>query len=168
MFLNVFKNKKSTKSTRLYISEKYNKIIISPYYYNKAGIYYEQEECSVFDLNISNEKLGIEIINALNKFSYKDKNLVDCKLTDWPAFKYSKLKTVKSFEENYLIFSIKDENNCLSFVLLYPSKSKLGGKEVLKIPCNSEKDDIGKKIIEIYRILHKMTYEEVEKMTINI
>ena len=33
----------------LYGSEKYRHILVAPYYYNKAGIYYEQETIQILD-----------------------------------------------------------------------------------------------------------------------
>jgi hypothetical protein len=148
----IIKIKKSYKPAILYISEKYKKIIIAPYYFNKDGINYEQDICYVFDLNIDNETLGKEILNALNKFEYNNKkDIINNKLSDWPSFKYSELNTVKSFMENYKYISINDENGYLNFSVKYPLGNEYGySKKITDIKNNVEYYDIGKKIREIY------------------
>ena len=161
----IFKRKKSYKDAIIYISEKYKRIIIAPYYFNKDGIIYEQDTCYVYDINIDNETLGREIINALNKFGYNNKSIANNKLIDWPAFKFSDLKTVKSFKEYYTYISIRDENGILIFYIEYPINNKFGdGKKIADIQNNTNNFDIGKKIREIY----KMSEEDVEMILGNI
>jgi hypothetical protein len=149
----ILKRKKSYKSAVIYISEKYKRIIITPYYFNKDGINYEQDTCYLYDININDETLGGEIINALNKFEYNNKNIANNKSSNWPAFKFSELKTVKSFKENYTSISIYDENGYLRFSVEYSPKSKFGyGRKIAEIQNNARNCDIGKKTREIYHI----------------
>ena len=48
------------------------------------------------------EMLGAASRQVLARFCRKDRNLYGSKLTDWPAFKASRLRSVKQFEASYL------------------------------------------------------------------
>jgi hypothetical protein len=48
------------------------------------------------------EVLGAAAREVLARFCRKDRNLSGSKLTDWPAFKASGLRSVKQFEASYL------------------------------------------------------------------
>jgi hypothetical protein len=56
------------KRVSLYISEEEEKIIIAPLYKNNAGIYYEQEKCSVLKLPTDVTILGDEVIKNFHLF----------------------------------------------------------------------------------------------------
>jgi hypothetical protein len=56
------------------------------------------------------ESLGAATWNAVALFRRKDRNLYDYKLTDWPAFKTSRLRSVKQFEAAYLRIHITAVN----------------------------------------------------------
>lgn len=101
------------KSLSIYVSTKHEQLIFAPVYRNFAGIQYEQEECFPFDYPIGDILLGESALKYFNLFNVKDKNLREHKPTDWPAFKHNKVKTVRSFEADYVSVSIMalDENN---------------------------------------------------------
>lgn len=103
-------NSNHVKQVSLYISEQEGKIIIAPQYKNNAGIYYEQEKCSVLKFPTDATVLGDEVIKNFHLFKVQDKNLRDQKLKDWPAFIHSKLKTVKAFEAVYFKIRIDGVN----------------------------------------------------------
>ena len=132
MIFDFLKRKKSYKLLNIFISKKLKQIIVAPYHFNKAGINYEQEKCDVYSLDIDDKLFGAEIINALNKFSYKNRNLQNDKIIDWPAFKHSKLKTIKAFKENYLLILIHNENGFLTFNIEYPNSSCKCNKNLIR------------------------------------
>lgn len=110
---NLFDKKKLTKKIVIYISEKYNQIIITPRHQNLAGIIFEQEKCFVSDYPMNTSELGIEVINQLNLFSINNKNLRDTKISDWPSYKHSKAQSINEFESSYiniLVESVNDSN----------------------------------------------------------
>jgi|LAHU01.1.fsa_nt_gb hypothetical protein len=109
-------NLSKIKMVALYGSEKYRHILVAPYYYNKAGIYYEQETIQILDINSDEINLGEKVINCFETFQFKEKNLRENKESDWPAFKASKSKSLRSFQEDYYYFSITGltpDNNTL-------------------------------------------------------
>ena len=77
----LFKKKKLAKHCSVYISDKYEQIIITPRHVNKAGIIYEQENCRIIPKSTIFSELGTEIIDSMNLFSMKDINLRETKLT---------------------------------------------------------------------------------------
>jgi hypothetical protein len=101
------------KSVSIYASGKHEQIIFAPISKNFAGISYEQEECFLHAFPVSDQLLGENTLKYFNYFNIKDRNLREYKSTEWPAFKLSKVKTVRSFEADYIRVSITgvDENN---------------------------------------------------------
>ena len=86
---------KLIKRISIYISDKQKQLIIAPKHENDAGIIYEQDKCLVTENPMNLSELGKEVINYLNLFSIKDVNLRDTKSSDRPAFKNSKVKSIR-------------------------------------------------------------------------
>lgn len=101
---------KYIKLLGIYISDKNQQIIFAPYHQNDAGVYYEQEQCFCYDWPLTEQELGKHTITYWNQFSPQDKNLRDQKGTDWPAFKWSKTKTIRSFKTDYIKIAVSGAN----------------------------------------------------------
>jgi len=147
----LFKKKKLAKHCSVYISDKQEEIIIASRHVNKAGIIYEQENCKTLLKSVSFSELGTQIIDSMNLFSLKDKNLRESKLTDWPAFKHSKSKSVRAFEKEYVNISVVscNEYNLIIDIEGFPYKdSEL--KVISTISFYADKEEIGKRIIKVY------------------
>jgi hypothetical protein len=144
-------NKEIIKRVSLYISDKEQQIIIAPIYRNNAGIYYEQETCTTVKYPLDYVILADEIINHLTLFALKDKNLRDEKLSDWPAYKASKLKSVKTFEKSYLKIEIAGANEA-NIILVFEGVSLLDHDLTIKssISLYANKTSIGKLVMKIY------------------
>ncbi|MBO9702231.1 MAG: hypothetical protein J7604_18625 [Sporocytophaga sp.] len=145
------RKKKLVKRITVYVSDKYQQIIIAPRNVNKAGIIYEQESCEVFDKGITDKALGEGVINNLNKFSFKEQSLQESKLTDWPAFKHGKSKSVKAFEQEYINISINgcNEHNMIIDIEGLPYRdSQLTIKSTISF--YADKGEIGKRIMKVY------------------
>ena len=139
------------KRLNIYISDKFHQIIFAPTHNNFAGINYEQEECFAHDLPMSESEIGQSAINCWNLFSIKDKNLRDNKPSDWPAFKKSKAKTIRSFEFDYIRLSLRgeSESNIILIIEGLPNKdSDLSVTSV--ISAYTEKINIGDRILKVY------------------
>jgi hypothetical protein len=147
----LFKKKKLAKHCSVYISEKYEQIIIAPQHVNKAGIFYEQENCRTIPKSSSVGELGIEVIESMNKFSLIDVNLQDTKLTDWPSFKHSKSKSVQAFKQEYIHISV---DSCNEYNLIIDIEGFPYNDSELKIKSTisffADKEEIGKKIMKVY------------------
>jgi len=147
----IFKKKKLVKRCSVYISEQHQQIIIAPSHINKAGIIYEQEICKTLPKSASFTELGTEVIECLNLFSMKDKNLRETKPTDWPAYKLGKSKSIRTFENEYIWISIDgcNENNLLINIEGAPYiDSEL--KVIATISFYADKEQIGKRIINVF------------------
>jgi hypothetical protein len=146
-------NLKIRKSVTVYISESKGQIIIAPKYVNKAGISYEQDICTLMQYPINDVLLGAETLRNFNLFCLKDKNLRDQKLTDWPAFKYSKLKTVKQFEAVFSRISIdglNEANISISIEACFANDNDLIIKSITSAN-EANNENIGKQIMKVYR-----------------
>jgi hypothetical protein len=147
-------NQKLKKSVAIHISQLHKQVIICPRYINDAGIMYEQENCTLLNFPVDYATLGDEVLRNFNLFSLKDKNLRDQKRTDWPAFKCSKLKTVKSFEDTFLPMNI-DGNNESNIILSI--EAPLSGHDDITLNSNISssplnKKAIGERVIKVYNL----------------
>jgi len=142
--------KEYIKSMKLFFSTEYDHIIIVPMFQNKAGIYYEKDTCTEYDLSVDDENLGLEIISALNKFEIKEKELTHSVKSDWPAYKHSKVKTLKLFEENYTFIEICgfNEKNLVLGIKCEIKKAPFFISS--NISFYTEKAEIGKIVKELY------------------
>jgi hypothetical protein len=128
------------------------KIIISPKSKSKDGIIYEQDVCFLYDMDIKNYLLGNEIINTLNLYSLKDKNLTNTHESDWPAFKYSKSKSIKYFKEHYIRIEVSSVNN-ENLILKIEREIKNTNLCISSyISFHEKKDEIGERVREVYNV----------------
>lgn len=147
----LFKKKKLAKHCSVYISDKHKQIIVTPRHINKAGIIYEQDNCKTLPISANFSELGTLIVDNLNLFSMKDKNLRATKRTDWPSFKHSQSESVQAFEQAYIHFSIAscNEHNLNIDIEGSPYKdSELKVKSTISF--YADKDEIGKRTIKVY------------------
>lgn len=100
------KTQNHIKLLSIYASNKHGQIIFAPISKNLAGIRYEQDKCFSCDYPISDLLLGEYTLKYFDFFNIKDKNLRENRSTDWPAFKHSKVKTVRGFETDYVRVSV--------------------------------------------------------------
>ncbi len=147
----LFRKKKLAKHCSVYISDKHEQIIIAPRHINKAGIIYEQENCKTLSKSTSYNELGTQIIDSMNLFSLKDKNLRETKLTDWPSFKHSKSKSVRAFEQEYKYISV---DSCNEYNLIIDIEGLPYKDSELKVKTTisfyADKEEVGKRIMKVY------------------
>ena len=142
---------KLIKRISIYISDKQKQLIIAPKHENDAGIIYEQDKCLVTENPMNLSELGKEVINYLNLFSIKDVNLRDTKSSDWPAFKNSKVKSIREFKQEYICISIESVNNS-NLILQIEGKPYNGSELTINshISFHANNEEIGKRVMKIY------------------
>jgi len=144
---------KVIKSVTVYLSEKHSEIIVAPISKEpNAGYHYEQKDCEVIELNSSVEIIGKTIKRNFDKFNIERKNAGMGNKSDWPAFKASKEKSMRGFEERYIRISIQgltDRNNTLRIetVLDLPINIELTST----ISAHCEPMDLGNRILKMFR-----------------
>jgi len=149
---------KVRKLVAVYISEKHSEIIVAPYFQEPdGGINYEQSSCEVIDIDSALEEIGLTVMRNFDKFDVKKRGIDNKNKSDWPAYKKSKEKSMRGFEENYRHISLRgitEKNSFLQLetVLNLPSKIEL--TSVISAHCNPS--DLGSRIL-------KMFYSEIIK-----
>lgn len=80
--------------------------------FNHGGLFAEKPE-AVVECNIAiSEEIGTAVKQKINECEYRPQfKYSGQKKSDWPAFKHSGIKTIKSFEDNYVRYSIKGAND---------------------------------------------------------
>lgn len=123
------------------LSEEYRKILIAPFFVDESWLRYEQEDVEVLSFDVTDELLGESIKRSLKNFAEKNKYLTKRNLTDWPAFKASKLKTVKEFEKKYSRISISGLNEANIFLAM-DAETKSGHHAPLDAPFAHIEDGV--------------------------
>ena len=93
----------------------------------------------------------MEVINNLNLFTLQEWNKQNLKLSDWPAYRTSRSKSVRTFENEYISISVDSLNNYNLVLEIrgYPFKdSELTINSTISYAA--EKEEIGKRIMKIY------------------
>ncbi len=140
-----------TKRVAVYASYKHKHLILAARCQNDAGIIYEQGICYDHPLPIDMEELGIKIIEFLNLYRVIDKNLRDSKSNEWPAFKSSKSKSVRSFESEYIHISIDGSNNKNLGLIISGLPYKQSRISVVSsVSFFEDKEVIGERVMELY------------------
>ena len=158
--MNWFKSKKKQfpKSITVYLSKEYQSILIVPMHVDKSWVHYEQEEIQNIKFEASFEEIGQSLKNSLNKFCEKETNFTYRNKKDWPAFKASKLKTIKEFETKYSRISISglnESNLILAFDASTTSKDDINLRTT--ISAHADNSDLGNRLLKI----HKAQIEKV-------
>jgi hypothetical protein len=83
--------------------------IISALHYNSDGLYYEQEDTLALPI-ATEDGLASALREALRRYSLRDQNLRGRKSTDWPAYRASGMKSLRSFEDTYLQIQVRALN----------------------------------------------------------
>lgn len=145
-------NKQFPKMIAAYLSKEYNQILVAPYYVDESCLRYEQEEIDVFSYDVDNNTLGDSIKGNLNKFKAKNQDSGTKNKKDWPAFKASKLKTIKEFESKFqriAISGLNEANIILAFDAETDSKDEIHLRTTISAYADNET------LAERLRKLHK-------------
>ena len=143
---------KVIKSVTLYISDKHSEIIISPISKDpKAGYRYEQTDCEIIKLNSTPEIIGKAIKRNFHRFNIQEADKEKINKSDWPAFKASKEKSMRRFEENYRrirISGLTERNATMQIetVLNLPIQIELTST----ISAHCEPTDLGNRVLKIF------------------
>ncbi|MFT5618046.1 MAG: hypothetical protein ACI85I_001275 [Arenicella sp.] len=147
------KKKQFPKSLVIYLSSELNDILIAPQFVDESWVHYEQEEIQQMDFDCENELLGKAIKDNLDKFKEKNREETQRKIIDWPAYKASKLKSVKEFEKKFTRISICGANEA-NTILCFDAdmKSKYGIDLRSSISTYAKDKEIGFLVKKLYRV----------------
>jgi len=70
-------------------------------HFNSAGIRYEQDNPVVMG-STEWENIAPSLRSALARFSFREANLREGRLSDWPSYRASGLRSVRQFQHEYL------------------------------------------------------------------
>lgn len=149
--------RKKRKYVNVYISDKREKIIIAPCHEDKRGLVHEQEKCSIFDFPIDNNQLGNSLKNNLDLYYYMDEMYKMKKQSDWPAYKTSKCKTIRTFEKEYICIRIEiimARNLFYTLTGIYDYKGDL--LIHLIVNFHSGEYELAKGVISVYEACKKL------------
>lgn len=143
----------------LYVCAELNTILIAPHYVDQSWVRYEQEEIEEVAFHDADAALGQAIKRNLKLFAKKNMSSEKRKPKDWPAYKASKLKTIKEFKKKYYRISVNGVNEA-NIILVFEAdmKSKHQINITRSISAFAENQELGflvKKMneVQIHRII---------------
>jgi hypothetical protein len=98
------------KLARIFLSDDSKPAIVAAMHHNADGIYYEQDDAIVVPNWRKSLQLGAALRSAMERFSFRDRNLRDSKRSEWPAFRAAACRTIREFEASYLHISVRPAN----------------------------------------------------------
>ncbi len=145
---------KMLHSASLYLSEE--RAIVAAHHHNAAGICCEQEDPIVVAGWKENDSITEALRTALNRFSFRERNLRDKENSDWPAYKASGLRTISDFERAYLFVSVLARNEAA--VLCEASVKPKGERNITlgsTLFFGRHHSDVSRDINRLYEICSK-------------
>lgn len=158
--LNLLKKKKKEfpKMVVLYVSSELNKILIAPQYVDESWVRFEQEEIQILDFDCPSELLGESIKTNFNKFAKKNKEDKKRTSKDWPAYKASKLRSMKEFERKYFRISINGANETNSIMVF---KAYMKSKNEINLTSSVSAFAENQKIGNLTKKLHEIQLNRI-------
>jgi hypothetical protein len=156
--LNISERKRQLNSelyTHLYFSEKQRKIIIVPVYIVGSGVLCEQDTSIVLPFDSLVDDIGRQAKESLLNCEKREMDLTSNKLTDWPAYKASKVKSVKLFQTQYVHLRLQTINANLQI-----EGVPIGSKHIFVgayIAPGSSNADLGELLFQVYRCCVQLT-----------
>jgi hypothetical protein len=138
------------KEAHIYLADETKPAIVAAMHRNLDGICYEQDEAVV----VTDWREGLPLVaalrSALERFSFRDRNLRDLKLADWSAYQASRCRSVREFQNSYFCISVRAASEA---ELCYIAEARpLDESEIsLRVTINRHGDeDAGRKLLRLY------------------
>src|SRR5580658_5727022 len=127
------------KQAHIYLVDDAKPAIVAAMHHNAAGIFYEQDEVVVVVDWRQSSPLVAALRSALERFSFRDRNLRDSKRSEWPAYRASGCRSVQEFESSYICITVRPANEA---EIIYIAEARpLGEEEIrLSVTANSRVD----------------------------
>jgi hypothetical protein len=146
---------------RLHFLPASKKIVLAPMYRNFESIDYEQEKAEImtFDGPISFEELGRHAFETLLDCERKDRNLRNYKMSEWPAYRASGMRSIRQFEKSFIRTELRT-HPC--YIEVEGSPTPNGDIHVGGFVTISALDaDLGSLILRIVRCCQKLHSERL-------
>ena len=152
--------KQFPKMITAYLSQEYDKILLAPFFVDESWVHYEQNEIEVLKFDVSDQILGESIKHNLNLFAENNDDLTKRNKSDWPAFKASKLKTIKEFESKFSRISISGLNEA-NLILAFDAETKSKDEIDLRttISAYADSNELGNRLRKLHKAQIEMKIE---------
>ncbi len=134
---------------RVFIAKSDERTIVATIHQNELGVWYEDESPTVLEPASSAEQVGRAVREAMRKTSVRPKDLRSHKLTDWPCFKASRLRSVRQFEDRYIAIRVRGANEANIIAVVTGSPEKDAPLDVTTTASMSD-EPLGVAIIQVF------------------
>lgn len=135
-----------TSHAHAYISHSGRGIVLAAAAVNDAGIRYEPGYAALLPPSASPASVGQAVVDVLDRFCRKDRNLRDYKKTEWPAFRASGLKSVRAFEQEFSYVALDRDERRLTLSRFEQDRAAV---DTVHLGPGSSPEDIGAGLIKI-------------------
>jgi hypothetical protein len=140
------------KFARVFIGRVGSPVIVVGMHMDEHDVWYEDDNPTTLNKPFTAEDIGTAVAEAMRKTDRKARNTSDSKLTDWPAFKASGLRTVRRFEESFVEISVEGANAANMGAIITGSPEKDANLQVTSsISTGVVTAEFGERILEVYK-----------------
>ncbi len=127
-------------------------IIVTLHFNGQGGILYEDNDPVVLSSPLESFTIGQELLSALRKTTILQLNSsARPKLTDWPAFKASKSKSVRQFEQNFIQILVSGANETNLVYVIDGEPFKDAELHITSsISSGTPPAEIGKRVLSVF------------------
>ncbi|CCE11252.1 hypothetical protein BRAS3843_660060 [Bradyrhizobium sp. STM 3843] len=139
------------RRAKIYIGATVREAIVAALHYNNAGICFEQDNPEVVADWRQGSGLAVALRSALERFSPQERNLRSYKKAEWPSYRASNSRSIRTFEAAYLRISVQalDEAEFFYDAEAYPS----GEEDIaLHVTLNRHgpNEEIDRKLLKLF------------------
>ena len=143
------------RGVQMYFSDA--SVIVAAVHQSPEGIYFEQPTPVLIGGRPAPEELGAAFQEAFQAFSLQERDLQRAKLTDWPAFRASGLRSVKAFQSSFRAmqcFGLNASNVLVRAVMQHPAHEDIE----LSVTFNPLLPPavVGEKLLELERVANAL------------
>jgi hypothetical protein len=134
----------------VYIERSGRKVVIATVLQNEDGISYEDEHPVVLEAPFAPEVLGATARRAMRETRVSKRSLRDAKLSEWPAFKASKARSVREFAQRYIRIRVSGASDANVTAIVEGEPEKDAVLRVTTAVNPALTTDLGEKILLVF------------------
>lgn len=138
------------KQAHIYLADDTKPVIVAAIHHNRDGICYEQDEAVIVPGWRNSTSLVAALRSALQRFSFHDRDLRGLKLSEWPAYRASRCRSVADFQSSYFCITVRAANEA---ELCYIAEARPLDESEISLCVTIDRygdDETGRKLLRLY------------------
>lgn len=138
------------QSARVFIARSGERAVVVTMHVNEYGILFEDDSARILEAPLSPDAIGTAVRAAMMGTARRSRDLRQARMSDWPAFRASGLRTVKSFEAEFIAIDVDAANDANLVAVITGSPEKDAELEVTSSVSTACPEKIGEYVLRVY------------------